>query len=129
MTEYLIKTEDIVENDKIVFFGPLSTSLSQLGLRGFNLRCEVPQKTGLQYRRVKIYLQNGKERFLVSKQKAYKVVESKNLSDFIRNEQNLMHVCSSVPIERDPWEVLMSKYPAKGNDIFVGNETLKEYLT
>ena len=124
----------------VVYFGPLSTTLSNLAEMGYSL--EACWKNGEHYnRKVKVFLLNrpvcGFGRFKVATFRAFRSCEIKQLSDLVKPNTQLIHRNSSMPeeivkevkVEEDPWETLKERYPVKANKTFIGNQTLTEYLT
>ena len=124
----------------VVYFGPLSTTLSNLADMGYSL--EASWTRGDYYNRtVKVFLVNRPlcefGRFKVATFKNFRSSDIKRLSDLVKPNTQLINRNSSMPteitreikIDGDPWETLRERYPVKDNRILVGNQTLEEYLS
>lgn len=133
-TEYedciILRQNDIGMRDKTIFFGPLSTSLSDLFYDGFALEVVVVRRDlrrGLK-RKSKLRLRHGRERYMIGRFLSRDLLESDDLTGFVREMKNLLQVPDLPVPDDDPLDLLLQKYPKKIQGIMIGNQTLKEFL-
>lgn len=119
-----------VDANPTLFFGPLSTTLSDMFARGYHLRA-ICYKVGRRHQySEKVHLVKGREKWLVGSvpRSWFSAPKDLLLSDMIRDGKQLFNKASYDV--RDPLEQLLLAYPTKRKKtpVMVGNMTLREYV-
>jgi len=125
--------------DKIIRFGPLQTTISELFAMGFILQIEG----WVSKRNQTLRLIRGHEQYKVARIPTHSLSSCQDLTQFIRDRAaphiepikekvetpHIQEVIREVFIEQDPLEQLLLRYPIRRKPIeFVGNQTLPEYV-
>lgn len=111
--------------DKILSFGPLSTTLNQLFKQGFFLFIDGWRK----HRNQNLYITKEAERYKVARISTADLDRYADLTHWIKPNMR-PHVELSIAAIPDPFETLMAKYPKRIKPVeFVGNQTLKQYVS
>lgn len=138
---FLFQYESPTEN-KFIYFGPIFTTLFDLIERHeFYFYCRVTPYQLRTDRKVKVYLRagRGKFRYKIAKIRASKAIKLCRFDHFIKENHQLGVSIPSESLEKeetgDIFKPIFEKYPVKKKrkkekmDIFIGNRTLREYLT